>query len=105
MGATRLASCATNQQSARISKSQLERIVRHRLCPLEKTAPQPSAAHVAAPERGPWALALVGLLLFFCAWRFAGDARGIWLPGLGLGIALVAWYGWRALLILTPLVF
>jgi PAS domain S-box-containing protein len=39
-------------------------------------------------------LAVGGFLLFHFTWWYQGDGDGIWLPGLGLGIALVAWLGW-----------
>jgi signal transduction histidine kinase/integral membrane sensor domain MASE1 len=38
-------------------------------------------------------LAAIGLaLVFLCSWR-AGNPDGLWLPGLGVGLALVAWLG------------
>jgi PAS domain S-box-containing protein len=71
---------------------------------LENTSSQ-SLSPRAVLERGPWMFALVCLALFYAAWRWQGDATGFWLPGLGIGIALVSWYGARALVILTPLIF
>lgn len=38
---------------------------------------------------------IIGFLFFLAAWYFQGENAGIWLPGLGLGIVLVAWLGWR----------
>jgi PAS domain S-box-containing protein len=46
-------------------------------------------------------LAAAGLILFHLAWVFQGDERGYWLPGLGLGIALFSWLGWRILPLLA----
>jgi len=37
------------------------------------------------------------LLLFALGWWLQGDERGYWLPGLGVGVTLLAWFGWRAL--------
>jgi PAS domain S-box-containing protein len=46
-------------------------------------------------------LAAVGLALFTLAWLFQGEETGYWLPGLGLGIALLNWLGWRILPLLA----
>ena len=46
-------------------------------------------------------LAAVGLILFHLAWLVQGDDTHFWLPGLGIGIALVSWLGWRILPLLT----
>ncbi len=43
-------------------------------------------------------LAAIGILLFHLSWAYAGDPLGFWLPGLGVGIALVAWFGWPMLI-------
>jgi PAS domain S-box-containing protein len=37
---------------------------------------------------------MAGSLLFYLVWRFQGEETGVWLPGIGLGIALTAWLGW-----------
>jgi PAS domain S-box-containing protein len=61
---------------------------------LENTVTQrPAAANDST--RGPWTLAAFGLALFALAWGRQGDEQGYWLPGLGLGIVLIAWVGWR----------
>lgn len=72
---------------------------------MDNTAKQQPPASTDTLERGPWVLAIGGLLLFFFAWRLAGDESSFWLPGLGVGITLLAWFGLRALAILTPLLF
>ena len=51
--------------------------------------------------QGPWFLAGAGIVLFHLAWQFQGDERGYWLPGLGLGMALCSWLGWRILPVLA----
>lgn len=58
---------------------------------METQRPAPGATGL----RGPWTLAAVGSIVFFLAWWVQGDAAGLWLPGLGLGIALVAWLGFQ----------
>src|SRR5450755_336514 len=64
--------------------------------PLENTVSQrPDSAN--GLTRGPWTLAALGLVLYGLAWWLQGDERGLWLPGLGLGVALVSWIGWRIL--------
>jgi PAS domain S-box-containing protein len=67
--------------------------------PLEKTVSQQRPGDAAA--RGPWFLATAGVILFGLTWLFQGDETGYWLPGLGLGIALVSWLGWRILPVLS----
>lgn len=47
-----------------------------------------------------WLLAIVGVAVFHCCWLWQGDSRGLWLPGLGVGIVLIAWFGWRILPVL-----
>src|ERR1051325_3631325 len=47
--------------------------------------------------QGPLLLAAAGVLLFGLAWEFRGDDYGYWLPGLGVGMALLSWFGWRML--------
>ncbi len=42
-------------------------------------------------------LAAAGVICFHLAWLFQGDETRYWLPGLGLGIALLSWLGWRVL--------
>jgi PAS domain S-box-containing protein len=50
------------------------------------------------PQRR-WLAAALGLGLFHLCFWLAGRQDGLWLPGLGLGIVLVAWFGYRV----TPL--
>src|ERR1043165_1531734 len=47
--------------------------------------------------RNPWILPSGGTILFLLVWYLQGTETGYWLPGLGLGIALVSWLGWRVL--------
>ncbi len=61
---------------------------------LESKATPKLPASIAAAERGPVILAMAGALLFYLTWRFQREETGVWLPGLGLGIALTAWLGW-----------
>ncbi|MSU76872.1 MAG: PAS domain S-box protein [Gemmataceae bacterium] len=49
---------------------------------------------------GMWVLAIVGVATFHCCWLWQGDSRGLWLPGLGVGVVLVSWFGWRILPVL-----
>ncbi len=46
-------------------------------------------------------MAGAGLLFFYLAWLVQGDEAGLWLPGLGLGIVVVSWLGWRILPLLA----
>jgi PAS domain S-box-containing protein len=41
-----------------------------------------------------WLAQALGLVLFHLVGMGAGREEGLWLPGLGLGIALVSWFGW-----------
>src|SRR5262245_36072631 len=41
-----------------------------------------------------WLAQALGLLAFHLVWLGAGREDGLWLPGLGLGLALVSWFGW-----------
>jgi signal transduction histidine kinase len=68
---------------------------------LGKTVPQQRPAHADAGARGPWILAAAGVIVFHLAWRFQGEETHYWLPGLGLGIALLSWLGWRILPLLA----
>jgi PAS domain S-box-containing protein len=69
---------------------------------LEKTVPQQRPAHADADARGPWILAAAGgIVIFHLAWYFQGEETRYWLPGLGLGIALLWWLGWRILPVLA----
>jgi len=56
-----------------------------------------AATPQASFARGPLILGAAGLLAFHLAWHFQGDETGYWLPGLGIGVTLVAWLGWRIL--------
>ena len=67
---------------------------------MENTVSQSPPTHAATLARGPWILGGAGLILFPLCWIWQGNEAGYWLPGLGLGIALVSWLGWR---ILPPL--
>src|SRR5690242_12772452 len=42
-----------------------------------------------------------GSVVFFLAWFYLGNEDRYWLPGLGLGIVLLAWLGWRILPVLA----
>lgn len=64
---------------------------------LETTVSESRSSEAVVGVRGPWGLAAAGLILFYLAWLWQGNAGGLWLPGLGLGIALVSWLGWRIL--------
>jgi hypothetical protein len=64
---------------------------------LDNTVSQQGPAPAADTTRGPWTLAAAGLVLFALAWTLQGDESRFWLPGLGMGVALVAWLGWRML--------
>ncbi len=44
-----------------------------------------------------YVFAVVGLVVFHACWVWQSQPRGLWLPGLGVGIALVSWLGWRIL--------
>ena len=74
-----------------------------------ETTPQPqSPAAGEVQPRGTWQLAVAGLLVFYLyylCWRTQGGAEGLWLPGLGLGIALVSWFGWRLIPVLAAVLF
>jgi PAS domain S-box-containing protein len=59
--------------------------------------PTPSKLPEASSARSWWSVAVVGLALFHLCGLTAGDASRLWLPGLGLGIGLYAWLGWRIL--------
>jgi PAS domain S-box-containing protein len=59
-----------------------------------------SQDRTGAVMRYPWILAGAGLVLFHIAWQGEGNETGFWLPGLGLGIALISWVGWRILPVL-----
>ncbi|MBI2807139.1 MAG: PAS domain S-box protein [Planctomycetes bacterium] len=68
---------------------------------MEKTVSEAKSWYAIADIRGPWLLAVVGLIVFHLAWLGQGGETGIWLPGLGLGIVLASWLGWRILPVLT----
>jgi signal transduction histidine kinase len=55
--------------------------------------PRLSTAWILSAWPRRWSLAALGLVLFHLAFWLAGRHDGLWLPGLGLGIALVAWLG------------
>lgn len=61
----------------------------------------PRATSDAIAARGPLILAVLGTVLFFFAWIYQGDERGYWLPGLGLGVTLISWFGWRIVPVLA----
>jgi PAS domain S-box-containing protein len=61
----------------------------------------PPATPASLLARGPLLLAALGGVVFGLAWILQGDEKGYWLPGLGIGIALVAWLGWRIVPILA----
>src|SRR5262245_50131030 len=44
-------------------------------------------------------------MIFHLVWLAAGREDWLWLPGLGLGLALVSWYGWRYAALLTADLF
>ena len=62
--------------------------------------PQQRSTAAGAAMRSPLILAGAGVALFHIAWTFQGDETRFWLPGLGLGIALLSWLGWRILPVL-----
>jgi hypothetical protein len=68
---------------------------------LEKTVSPTRPPLLGARVRGPLILACAGVILFHLAWLFQGDETSFWLPGLGLGIALFSWLGWRVLPLLA----
>ncbi len=47
-----------------------------------------------------WLAQAAGLLVFHLVWLGAGHEHGLWLPGLGLALALVSWFGWWYALLL-----
>jgi PAS domain S-box-containing protein len=57
------------------------------VAPLTPTQPK-----LDPPRR--WLAAALGLVLFHLCFWLAGRQDGLWLPGLGLGIVLVAWFGY-----------
>lgn len=57
--------------------------------------PTASSDHAARPRR--WLLPAAGLALFHACFTFAGQEDHLWLPGLGVGIALFARLGARVL--------
>jgi signal transduction histidine kinase len=69
--------------------------------PVETNPIRPHLARVGTLAAGPWLLATAGVLLFHAAWRWQGDEALFWLPGLGLGIVMVAWLGLRILPVLA----
>lgn len=50
---------------------------------------------VPAPTSRRWLVAGAGLLVFHVCSLIAGKEEGLWLPGMGLGLVLVAWLGVR----------
>ena len=76
-------------------------LIDNRPNPLEKTVSSQRPDYAASLMTGPWILAVVGLPVFALAWLWQGDETSYWLPGLGLGIALIAWLGWRILPVLA----
>src|SRR4051794_22754748 len=46
-------------------------------------------------------LAGLGLIAFHLCQMLSGSADGLWLPSLGLGIALTAWVGYRMVILLA----
>jgi PAS domain S-box-containing protein len=52
---------------------------------------RPRIEQQALPLRR-WALGILGVLFFHASFTWAGDPEKLWLPGLGLGIALVSWF-------------
>jgi|GEM_PF-1646372 len=46
------------------------------------------------PTYRRWLAQALGLLVFHLVAFGAGREDGLWLPGLGLGLALVSWFGW-----------
>src|SRR5262245_55152712 len=57
-----------------------------------QTSPSPPPARSTPYAR--WLAQALGLLLFHLVGMGAGSEEGLWLPALGLGIALVSWFGW-----------
>src|SRR5947209_456542 len=56
----------------------------------------------ATPGRlraGP--VAVAGLIAFPLILRLGGESTGLWLPALGVGVALLAWTSWWVLPLLT----
>src|SRR5438552_2770537 len=47
-----------------------------------------------SPPYMRWLAQALGLVLFHFVALGAGRENGLWLPGLGFGIALVSWFGW-----------
>ena len=66
---------------------------------------QRPAAHAGVePVRGlaqSWPVVAVGLLAFPFCLVFLGGDNGLWLPALGLGIALLSWTSWWVLPLLA----
>lgn len=66
---------------------------------------QRPAAHAGVEPVGglapSWPVVAVGLLAFPPCLLFLGDDTGLWLPALGLGIALVSWTSWWVLPLLA----
>jgi PAS domain S-box-containing protein len=57
-----------------------------------QTTPSPPPA--ASLPYARWLAQALGLVLFHLIGMGAGREEGLWLPGLGFGIALVSWFGW-----------
>ena len=68
---------------------------------MHSTASPPHPAGIGTLARGPLLLAAGGVLLFHAAWFWQRDETRYWLPGLGLGIVLLSWLGWRILPVLA----
>lgn len=68
-------------------------------------APTSHAPTTIAPTHRRWIGQALGLLTFHLIWFGAGREDGLWLPGLGLGVALVSWYGWWYAALLTADLF
>lgn len=59
----------------------------------DSRAPAARAGSLRPSSRRRWLLGGAGLVLFHLSVLLAGKEEGLWLPCLGLGLALVAWLG------------
>jgi PAS domain S-box-containing protein len=67
---------------------------------VDRLAAQPYAGGIARALRQSWPVIVASLFIFPLCFRIGGDT-GLWLPALGVGVALLSWTSWWLLPLLA----